>query len=131
MNNNTNIESVLKMERMVFDRIEFNRTGFKNNNEIEFQFQSGVSQRNDGNVYRVNLIAKGNKKDEYVLEVSITGFFTFESADELNDQFKTSLLSKNAVAILMPYLRSQITLLTSQPEVDTVILPVFNINNMV
>lgn len=131
MGNNEDIESVLKLERMVFDRIEFNRTGFKNNNEIEFQFQSGVSQKSDGSVYRVTLVAKGNKKDEYVLEISLTGFFTFESVGDLNDDLKASLLSKNAVAIIMPYLRSQITLLTSQPEVEAVVLPVFNINNMI
>lgn len=131
MNDNNNIESILKMERLVFDKIEFNRIGFKNNNEIEFQFQAGISQRNDGDIYKVNLIAKGNKKDEYVFEISLTGFFTFESSDNLNEEFKNNLLSKNAIAILMPYLRSQITLLTSQPEVDTVVLPIFNINNMV
>lgn len=131
MGKNGEIESVLKMERIVFDKIEFNRTGFKNNNEIAFQFQSGVSQKNDENIYRVNLVAKGNKKEEYVLEISITGFFAIEAIDNLDEQLKTSLLTKNAVAILMPYLRSQITLLTSQPEVETVVLPVFNINNMV
>lgn len=130
MSKDGTIESVLKLERIVFDRIEFNRTGFKNDNEIEFQFQSGISQRPDSNVYRVNLIAKGNKKDEYMLEISITGFFSFSVSEEIDEALKNSLLSKNAVAILMPYLRSQITLLTSQPEVECVVLPVFNINNM-
>lgn len=133
MNGKGSIESVLKMERIVFDRIEFNRIGFKNDNEIELQFTLGVSNGKDVkdiNIYKVSLGAKGNKKEEYMLEVSITGFFTFQEANDLDDQHKENLLSKNAVAILMPYLRSQITLLTAQPEVDTVVLPVFNVNNM-
>lgn len=130
MNGKGSIESVLKMERIVFDRIEFNRIGFKNDNEIELQFTLGVSNGKDINIYKVSLGAKGNKREEYMLEVSITGFFTFQEANDLDDQRKKNLLSRNAVAILMPYLRSQITLLTAQPEVDTVILPVFNVNNM-
>ena len=130
MNSNGGIESVLKMEHIVFDRIEFNRAGFKNDNEIKFQFQSEVSISNDGNIYKVSLDAKGNKLEEYMLEISITGFFTFQEADNLDDQRKINLLSKNAVAILMPHLRSQIAILTAQPEVDTVVLPVFNVNNM-
>ena len=44
---------------------------------------------------------------------------------------KNNLVSKNTVAILMPYLRSEVSLLTAQPNTDTVVLPVFNINNMI
>jgi len=130
MSRNNSIESILKLERLVFDKIEFNRTGFKNDNEIEFQFQTGISQKTDGNIFRVNLVMKGNKSGEYIIEVSLTGFFSFETSESVDGNVKEELLSKNAVAILMPYLRSQITLLTAQPEVDSVILPVFNINNM-
>lgn len=39
-------------------------------------------------------------------------------------------MSKNAVAILMPYLRSELTLLTAQPDTESVVLPPFNINKM-
>lgn len=31
----------------------------------------------------------------------------------------------------MPYLRSEVSLLTAQPETESVILPVFNVNNMI
>lgn len=131
MKNENSIESVLKLERMVFDRIEFKRLGFKNENEIEFEFQSGISQRHDGNIYKVNLLLKGNKKEEFMMEISLTGFFSFTSDDELDENMKNTLISKNAVSILMPYLRSEVSLLTAQPEVDCVVLPVFNVNNMI
>lgn len=131
MRKENSISSVLKMERMVFDKIEFNRLGFKNDNEIEFEFQSGVSQGQDGNIYKVNLVVKGNKKDEFIMEISITGFFSFDVHDKIEESLKNNLLTKNAIAILMPYLRSEVTLLTAQPEVECVVLPVFNINNMI
>lgn len=31
---------------------------------------------------------------------------------------------------MMPYLRNQLSILTAQPETDAVVLPIFNINNM-
>ena len=43
---------------------------------------------------------------------------------------KNSLVVKNSVAIMMPYLRSQVSLVTAQPEVECVVLPAFNINKM-
>ena len=80
MNDRGSIESILKMERIVFDRIEFNREGFKNDNEIELQFEVGVPNLKNVkniNIYKVSLGAKGDKRGEYNLEVCITGFFTF------------------------------------------------------
>ena len=48
----------------------------------------------------------------------------------MEDKIVRDLINKNAVAILMPYLRSELTLLTAQPDTDSVVLPPFNINKM-
>lgn len=45
-----NIESVLKLNKIVFDKIEFNRLGFKNDKELEFEIQSNISQDRNGNL---------------------------------------------------------------------------------
>lgn len=81
-------------------------------------------------IFTVTLIYKGNKEEEYTMEISLTGFFTFRSEDDLSDEAKKSLININTVSILMPYLRSQISLVTAQPEMECVVLPPFNINNM-
>lgn len=129
MENKKNIESVLKLNKVVFDKIEFNRLGFKNEQELELEIQSNISQRFETDIYKVTLILKGKKTDEYTLEISLSGFFSIEST-ELADDLKNALITKNSIAILMPYLRSQVSLLTAQPEVDCVVLPPFNINEM-
>ena len=41
------------------------------------------------------------------------------------------IMYQNAVAIIFPYIRSQITLLTAQPGIDPVVLQPFNIAQMV
>lgn len=66
-----------------------------------------------------------------MLEISLSGFFSIESEKELEKDLIDMLVTKNSVAILMPHLRSELSLLTAQPEVECVVLPVFNVNNMV
>lgn len=125
------IKSVLKLDHIVFDKIVFERQGFQNENEFDFNLQSNISQRDGSEIYRCTLLLKGHKPDEYTMEISLTGFFVLSNADDLSESMKNNLVSKNTVAILMPYLRSEVSLLTAQPNTDTVVLPVFNINNMI
>ena len=130
MENNKSIESVLKLNKIVFDKIEFNRLGFQNDKELELEIQSNISKRKDPDIYRVTLVLKGKKPEEYTLEISLSGFFSIEVGDGLTEDLKNTLVTRNSIAILMPYLRSQVSLLTAQPEVECVVLPAFNINSM-
>lgn len=130
MENKKNIQSVLKLNKMVFDKIEFQRLGLKTNNELELEIQSNIAQRQDADIYKVTLVLKGKKPEEYTFEISLSGFFSIESHDDLTEDLKNTLITKNSIAILMPYLRSEVSLLTAQPEVECVVLPAFNINNM-
>lgn len=89
-----------------------------------------ISQMQGAEIYRITLIMNGNKPDEYSFEISLTGFFTIEDSQEITQRSKDDLISKNAVAILMPYLRSEVSLLTAQPGMECVVLPAFNINKL-
>lgn len=125
-----NIKSILNMNKLVFDKIEFDRQGFKNQNQQSYSIETHFAKNQQENLYRVTLVLKCDKKDEYTFEISLTGYFSFDSQEEIDENEKNELISKNAVAIIMPYMRSQVSLLTAQPEVDCVVLPPFNINNM-
>lgn len=129
--NNKKIESLLQLDKLVFDKIEFNRVGFKNDKELELELQSTISQREEKNIYRVTLFLRGKKPEEYTIEISLSGYFSIELENEMDSDLQNNLITKNTVAILMPYLRSQISILTAQPEVECIVLPPFNISNMV
>lgn len=74
MYNNKRNESILRLNKIVFDKIEFNRLGFKNEKELELEVQSNIAQRQEADFYRVTLILKGKKPEEYTLEISLTVF---------------------------------------------------------
>lgn len=122
-----NYNSILNLRRLVFERIEFDRKGFKNTQELKFELQVQIGL-NEDDLYKVTLVLNGTKQDEYNVVISISGFFRVEG--QVEDKIVRELINKNAVAILMPYLRSEITLLTAQPDTDSVVLPPFNINKM-
>ena len=125
------IKSVLNMEKLVFDKISFERKGFKNQNQIKYAVETRIAQHQEKEIYRVTLVLKGDKEEEYDFEISLTGFFTFSDGAEVDEQMKKTLINNNTVAIMMPYMRSQVSLLTAQPDMDCVVLPAFNINKIV
>ncbi|MFR4031797.1 MAG: Preprotein translocase subunit SecB [Anaerostipes sp.] len=126
--NNKKVESVLKLNNLVYDKIDFQRQGFKTNAEFKFNISSEVYQSDEN--YRVTLKLEGEKEAEYTVYISLSGFFTLDSQCNLTEKDIETLITKNGVAIMMPYLRNQLSILTAQPETDAVVLPIFNINNM-
>ena len=125
-----NMQSVLKMNKIVFDKINFERLGLASKAELNLEITTNISKRQDADIYRVMLCLKGKKQEEYTLEIKLVGFFSFDNEETLDESKKNDLISKNAVAIMMPYLRSEVSLLTAQPGVECVVLPPFNINKM-
>ena len=95
------IQSVLQIDPVVFDEISFHREGF-------------------------TVLTTATRKSEYVAKVQISGFCSID--ESLSN--KDVLLNNNAVAILFAYIRSQLTLLTAQPETAPIVLPVMNIAKM-
>ena len=119
-------KSVLQLDKLVFDEINFKRLGFSSDKKLELKIKSNISQREKDDIYKVTLSIEGNKPEEHIFEISLTGYFII--VGEVQDELKKVLIRNNAIAILMPYLRSEVSLLTAQPGVDPVVLPPFNIN---
>lgn len=120
--------SVLKLEELVFDKIKFDRKGFKNSNQIKYALETLLSKDESEKLYRVSLILKGKKKDEYNIEIGISGFFSFNDNSFVDETEKDEIIEKNCIAILIPYLRSQLSMLTCQPGVECEYLPIINVN---
>lgn len=121
---------VLNLERLFFQNIEFSRLGEKNAKELHYEVSTEIMQKSDEEVYKVALSLKGNKEDEYQFLIELVGIFSVDVSSEMDKEFKKEILTKNTVAIMMPYIRSEVSILTAQPGIDCVVLPPFNINAM-
>lgn len=120
----------LTLENMVFDRISFVRKDFHSDEEPKFSFQISSGKKNDEDIYKVTIELMVEKDKEYDIEISLSGFFSINVDVEAEEGYVRSLINKNAVAILMPYMRSELSLLTAQPGVECIVMPPININAM-
>lgn len=122
-------DSYLTLIAISYDDISFKRKGFKNNHKIKSSFAIMTFKEGENeHDYRVAIKYKGNKKDEYEIEIVISGYFHVEASDPEAEKY---MIRYNTVNILIPILRAQIATLTTQFEVDPVILPIINSTSFV
>jgi len=124
----SSISSVLKLTHVIFDEISFRRTGFqaRANKEAQLGIASHVEKISEGK-YQVSLSMKAIKEREYDAVVSISGYCEIEE----DTPHKDKILSENAVAILFPYVRAEMTLITAQPETEPLIIPAVNVSALI
>ncbi len=119
------MDCVLKLNALVFDDITFKRLGMHSDNELEISFSVSIGTNiADQDIKKVSVKVLGEKREEYSFEIQVSGFFSFEGNAE------DSIIQQNAVAIVMPYIRSEVSLLTAQPGVEPVVIPPLNIAEM-
>lgn len=112
----------LTIQHFVFNKISFERTGFKNDvDDLPASFSVQVEKQGDSH-YIVTLDVGIEKKDEFSALASISGYCEIDD----NHPQRDIMLKVNAPAIMFPYVRAQLTLLTAQPETEPIVLPVVN-----
>lgn len=123
------VESVLKMHDLHFDSIEFRRLGSGGEKSAHISFQVETSMENP-EITGIRLSAIIDKEEDYHLDIKLVAGFSFEGASELSEQMKQDILDQNTIAVMFPYLRSQISLMTSQPDISPLVIPPMNIAEM-
>lgn len=129
MENLEQAKSVLQLKRLQVSKLRFNRFDV-NLERIDPQspisFSHSLEQLGrDQYIVKLGVTLLDDKK--YDIEVEMSGIFEIS----IKSEFEEKMLAKNTTAILFPYLRSQLTLLSSQPGFEPIILPVININALI
>ncbi|OUN07539.1 hypothetical protein B5G43_04175 [Flavonifractor sp. An92] len=124
---NASLNSVVELKHLYIGHISFSRTSDKiDDNKLTISFKKSYDFNEEHNACKVTLgCSIKNQDSECInLQVDIIGHFTCN--DESLER-REQLLTKNTLAILFPYLRSQISLITAQPELTPIVLPPMNI----
>lgn len=126
-----NIMSNLVLQELFFDKILFERIEWnRNDNDISFTLSLDIANKIGEETYKIELSLKGKKDEEFIIELVLVGIFSLENSEDLNPEFKETIIRENTVAIMLPYMRSQVAILTVQPGLDSVTLPIFNVSSM-
>lgn len=125
------LESVLRLLNLQFDNIEFHRDDNVDKVDVQPQisFNIQVSAYNDER-YRVSIKCGFVKESVYRIDIELHGDFELIN-NNVDEKLKKALLSQNTVSIMMPYIRSEISLITAQPGMCPVVIPPLNIQTIV
>ena len=121
-------ESVLKLKSLYFESINFVSTGNAVDPKVspKTTLTKAISEKLDNSGFVTKLSCQIKFDNAYSLDVTLIGDFLVSGG--LNDG--NTFYKENSIAIIFPYLRSQITLLTAQPGMSPLVMPVININKL-
>lgn len=121
-----NIQGLLKMQNLCFSEMSMSRNieyfGKVEANvifDIEYKKLAEKSVR-----VIISLQIKG--QGELSIKMCEQADFELVNAEILDADMQLSTLKTNTVAIMLPYLRSQVSLLTTQPGMAPIQLPIYN-----
>ena len=115
------MRSSLQMKDFYFSRFSFARDKVIKDGELNMDLQKNIISKGD---HEYNIILTTTiEKDDMSIELVAEAQFLYESDDYSREE---SIINTNTVAIMFPFIRSQVTLLTSQPGMIPIILPAIN-----
>lgn len=115
------LESSLKMENFYFSHCSIDRKENISERELKVNIKRKASKLEE-HVYEVALNVNIDSKDFYVTVIANAKFiYEAESYEQ-----EAVIIKKNTIAIMFPFVRSQISLLTTQPGMMPVVLPPIN-----
>lgn len=108
------------------EKIEIVESTFRKKDESIERFELGVQverslKKISDKVFEVLLETTVSDEDEKVF-VNVKGKAIFSTEQENMD-----ILEKNTIAIMFPYIRSYISIITTQPGMNPIVLPAMNI----
>jgi len=121
--------SNLLMKDLYIDRFNFSRNKEIESTALPLAISRKVERQEDTSA-RIELTCTlGNETTGIKLDIIMVAYFDIDKAIEDDDE-KDKLLNLNAVAIMFPFMRSQISILTSQPGLQPVIIPPINVQTI-
>ncbi|MFI3173136.1 MAG: protein-export chaperone SecB [Eubacteriales bacterium] len=115
------MKSNLQMKNLYFKKIVFDRKPLIEDGEYEIEISKEI--RELGNHEYVVSVTTIIDKEDLRLELEASAEFLLDTVDDTRID---SIIQNNTVAIMFPFIRSQVTLMTSQPNMSPIILPTIN-----
>ncbi len=126
----SSFESTLVMKDLYFKTIHFENRGIHKDKTPSKQVTAAFNvSKNIIDKNNMNITLRCDISMINLLEITLELYGEFELTTNREGDNIEKFLS-NAVAIMFPFLRSQISLQTSQPNLKPLLLPAININKL-
>lgn len=129
----SNKECKIQMVDLFFSKYSFtHERKDKKNEEYNTSFSINYAMNNeDDSKIKVTIdTSVTNKTGNIALELQTVGIFKIDKTD-LDENVYEHLIKVNTVAIIFPFIRSQVSLLTTQPGITPIMIPPINLNVLI
>lgn len=120
------------IEHYYFNKVLIELDNYNESGDIYLDFKpSGVFNKENSN-YVLTIIFKARSSEEEdsvpFVEIFCNGTFRFEEVKDIEDI--PSYFYRNSIAILFPYLRAYISMVTNQANIPPLVLPTLNLMSL-
>lgn len=127
---NTKAKSKLRFKNYIVESIDF-KSNFNFSGEeksIEFDLDNDYEFEDNNFILTLNMdVFPDAKKNDYPFNMKVRIIGLFEVESQATEKEKIDFAEKNSIAILFPYIRSLISVYTSNANIGTTILPPINV----
>ena len=121
-------ESTLKLKNLICLKSSTARSIDGNPNKLNMTARKKIKFSENEIIVEVGVLVHDDK-NSFEAEVVMCGIFEMNKKNAgVDDEIERHIMERNTVAIIFPYLRSQMSLITTQPDMTPVIIPPLNIN---
>lgn len=125
-------ESILVLKDIFFEKIIFENPNKLNMENFKVELDVDIQNLEDFRYnVKMNLRMSHDEDKEFKIILLLNSIFDIRMQNDTTSELVDVLIKKRTLSILFPYIRSQLTILTSQPNLNPIIFPVININNLV
>lgn len=126
--------SELLLRDLFFESVSCLRKNEISDGQLEINLKSDhiVTDKDESTEqFRVELLVEiSNENKSLKINLTLVGLFECNFAN-CDQEFRNQMIKKNTVAIMFPYLRAQVSLITTQPNMTPVVIPPINVNALV
>lgn len=123
------IQSELKMDNFYFAECSISRTSSIESGSLNIELDKEIEELDKASNYYCVKLTLTIGKESGDLSVKVVAIATF-SMDNQDADLVRSIMNTNAVAIMFPFIRSQVSLLTTQPGLTPIVLPPINTSKL-
>lgn len=116
------------IENYLFDQVEINLENYQSGKLEVYFIPRGIFDASQKSFELIFEVKVKDENDNQFVRVRCKGVFRFEEVSSFEDI--PEFFYRNSIAILFPYVRAYISLVTTQANVKGIILPTLNLSGL-
>lgn len=128
------LECKLQLIDLYFSKFDFVQERENNSENTEYTTSLNINysiNQNDTSKIKIVIDTNIKTKDENIcVNLQTVGIFDIDK-DDMEIEMYEQIIKGNTVAIMFPYIRSQISLITTQPGIAPIMIPPINVNALI